>query len=120
MKVDIPVSVSDWSQSIGIPEKFVKQHVTDLALLEAEKLGLDLSSIKEEAPSQDKVHEIGMPWAIDPRGCGCTECVVGEYVSEDMATDEHWLRVLDNTIFNNTRLSSSELRLKAIKFLYNV
>ncbi|GAB3251811.1 hypothetical protein [Kineosporia babensis] len=28
------------------------------------------------------------PIAIDPRGCGCTECITGEYVPLNQATDE--------------------------------
>lgn len=33
------------------------------------------------------------PLAIDPRGCGCTECIIGEYIPAEKATREH-LRLL--------------------------
>ena len=43
--------------------------------------------------------------AIDPPGCGCTECIIGEYVPLDRATPKQVARMLRGKIANN--LSSS-------------
>lgn len=40
--------------------------------------------------------------AIDPPGCGCTECLTGEYVPLDMATDEDVELMFLGVIGNNT------------------
>lgn len=40
--------------------------------------------------------------AIDPRGCGCTECIVGEYVPAEDATREHLRRLAVGDMTNNT------------------
>ena len=41
------------------------------------------------------------PTAIDPLGCGCTECITGEYVPLDRATPEQVLDMLTGGIRNN-------------------
>jgi len=43
-----------------------------------------------------------LPIAIDPPGCGCTECVTGEYVPLDEATDDQLELMLKGRITNNT------------------
>jgi len=40
--------------------------------------------------------------AIDPSGCGCTECMVGEYVPLDQATAEQVVDMLAGSVRNNT------------------
>jgi len=51
--------------------------------------------------------------AVDPVGCGCTECIIGEYVNEDIwtsrATAADLAAVLSGEVGNNT--SSSLFRL---------
>lgn len=42
------------------------------------------------------------PLAIDPRGCGCTECLVGEYIPAEKATREHLRLVAIGRMRNNT------------------
>lgn len=42
------------------------------------------------------------PWAIDPSGCGCTECIVGEYVNLDHATNKDVHRLLLGEVSDNT------------------
>ena len=43
-----------------------------------------------------------LPLAIDPAGCGCTECLTGEYVPLDEATDDQLRMMLMGEIRNNT------------------
>ena len=43
------------------------------------------------------------PTAIDPVGCGCTECLTGEYVPLDRATREQVRAMLKGKIQDNTR-----------------
>lgn len=43
-----------------------------------------------------------VPIAIDPPGCGCTECLIGEYVPLDQATDDQLRLMLQGKIKNNT------------------
>lgn len=122
MLLDIPVSPAQWAEHFGIPEGLAEQHMVDwiTSRCAGEGVELDYENDDNNAPSQDVVHAAGMPWAIDPRDCGCTECLVGEYVPERLATPEHWQRVLDGTIFNNTHGTYRDLRLKAISVLYGV
>lgn len=54
------------------------------------------------------------PWAIDPKGCGCTECIIGEYVPMDEASALEWLRVLTGDIDNHTGLTDDELHARAM------
>lgn len=43
-----------------------------------------------------------IPIAIDPPGCGCTECLTGEYVPLDQATDDQLQAMLQGKVANNT------------------
>lgn len=43
-----------------------------------------------------------IPIALDPPGCGCTECLTGEYVPLDRATDEQFRLMITGKITNNT------------------
>lgn len=45
------------------------------------------------------------PIAIDPPGCGCTECITGEYVPLNDATPRHIADMLAGRIGNNTSLT---------------
>jgi hypothetical protein len=40
--------------------------------------------------------------AIDPAGCGCTECLTGQYVPLDLATREQVLKMLRGKLRNHT------------------
>lgn len=40
--------------------------------------------------------------AIDPTGCGCTECLIGEYVPLDKATDTDIQRLFRGELRDNT------------------
>lgn len=40
--------------------------------------------------------------AIDPLGCGCTECMTGEYVPLDKATDDHIRALFRGELRDNT------------------
>lgn len=51
-----------------------------------------LAALNEAAP---------WPLAIDPPGCGCTECITGEYVPFDQATDEQIAALLRGEIHDN-------------------
>lgn len=42
------------------------------------------------------------PTAIDPPGCGCTECMTGEYVPLNQATTQEILRLLSGHLRDNT------------------
>jgi hypothetical protein len=48
--------------------------------------------------------------AIDPTGCGCTECVVGEYVPFNRATKKQLRQMLKGKIRNNTSLSGATIK----------
>lgn len=49
------------------------------------------------------------PVAIDPPGCGCTECITGEYVPLDRATDRQIAALLRGEIQDNTGLTFETL-----------
>lgn len=40
--------------------------------------------------------------AVDPAGCGCTECLTGEYVPLQDATKEHVIAVARGDLRDNT------------------
>lgn len=47
--------------------------------------------------------------AIDPPGCGCTECIVGEYKPFDEASPEELEMMLRGRLRNNTYWSNAEV-----------
>jgi DNA-binding PadR family transcriptional regulator len=51
------------------------------------------------------------PWpiAIDPYGCGCTECLTGEYVPLERATDAQLAAMLRGEIRDNTNTGELEI-----------
>lgn len=51
-------------------------------------------------PDHEALEKI--PLAIDPPGCGCTECLTGLYAPLDMATDEQLEQMRRGKINNNT------------------
>jgi hypothetical protein len=50
-----------------------------------------------------------LPAAIDPPGCGCTECLTGEYVPLDLASPIHIMALVFGVIANNTGLAIDEI-----------
>ena len=50
------------------------------------------------------------PLAIDPEGCGCTECIIGEYVPLEQVTSTEVARLLLGTIGNHTHLTNRQIR----------
>lgn len=39
--------------------------------------------------------------AVDPAGCGCTECIIGEYLPADQANDTHLYSIITGDLSNN-------------------
>lgn len=52
--------------------------------------------------------QYGKVVAIDPAGCGCTECIVGEYVPMDAATDDQLLGMILGELANHTGYELAE------------
>lgn len=50
--------------------------------------------------------------AIDPPGCGCTECIIGQYVPLNHATPENIAAMLSGQLSNHTGV---ELRLTVVR-----
>lgn len=42
--------------------------------------------------------------AVDPPGCGCTECLTGEYIPLDQASEEQLVMLLRGELRDNTGL----------------
>lgn len=42
------------------------------------------------------------PTAVDPKGCGCTECITGEYVPLELATDQQLQDLISGILENHT------------------
>jgi hypothetical protein len=57
---------------------------------------------------------MGEVLAIDPTGCGCTECLVGEYVPFDRATRKQLKQMRKGKIGNNTYLSDAAIKARII------
>ncbi|MEU3904214.1 hypothetical protein AB0F20_10380 [Streptomyces goshikiensis] len=43
-----------------------------------------------------------VPTAVDPAGCACTECITGQYVPLDRATEPHIAALLAGRLANHT------------------
>lgn len=52
------------------------------------------------------------PVAIDPYGCGCTECIIGEYIPLQEATDAQVLDMLDGRLSNHTGYELSDFQIE--------
>jgi hypothetical protein len=50
----------------------------------------------------ERARTIGQVTQIDPYGCGCTECLTGEYVPLEQATDEQVVAMILGEIRNAT------------------
>ena len=50
------------------------------------------------------------PKAIDPIGCGCTECMTGEYLSLDMTREYQLAALLRGEIADNTDIRFTIIR----------
>jgi DNA-binding PadR family transcriptional regulator len=59
-----------------------------------------LAALQDDAP---------WPIAIDPYGCGCTECITGEYVPLERATDAQLAAMLRGEIRDNTSAGELEI-----------
>jgi hypothetical protein len=57
--------------------------------------------------------ETSEPIQIDPRGCGCTECITGLYVPLEHATVSQLLKAAHGLMSNATGLDASGLELIA-------
>lgn len=65
--------------------------------------------------TEKQARELGAfvgPIQIDPPGCGCTECITGEYVPLDEATDEQVWRMMVGVVRNATGFDTSEFRVE--------
>lgn len=49
------------------------------------------------------------PIAIDPPGCGCTECIIGQYKPLDESTQEQVVDMLAGRIGNNLHEEAVEI-----------
>lgn len=51
------------------------------------------------------------PWpiAIDPYGCGCTECITGQYVPLEQATDAQLAAMLRGELHDNTNTGELQI-----------
>lgn len=52
----------------------------------------------------------GWPVAIDPAGCGCTECITGQYVPLDQATAAQVYAMLKGQLRNNLNAGDLAVR----------
>lgn len=50
-----------------------------------------------------------MPLAIDPIGCGCTECGTGEYVPLNLASDAQLRAMFAGRVADNTCMTPAEM-----------
>jgi hypothetical protein len=53
------------------------------------------------------------PIQIDPPGCDCTECITGEYIPMDRATDQQLWEMLMGKLNNATGFANSEFRVES-------
>jgi len=49
------------------------------------------------------------PFAIDPEGCGCTDCILRDSIPLDLMDDTWWLWYALGNMRNRTHLSDYEL-----------
>lgn len=57
----------------------------------------------------DPGDEANWPIAIDPPGCGCTECIIGQYKPLDWATQEQIVDMLTGRLGNNLHEEAVEI-----------
>jgi hypothetical protein len=62
---------------------------------------MDLDRIKR-AQEVTRLAKVKQVLAIDPYGCGCTECLMGESVPLEWATDEQLIAMLLDELSNHT------------------
>jgi hypothetical protein len=55
------------------------------------------------------------PTAIDPTGCGCAECLTGEYVPLDRATWAEVVSMCFGEITNHTGENKADILARAVK-----
>ena len=56
------------------------------------------------------------PTAVDPIGCGCNECITGEYVPFDKAKSDVLAALLHGDIKNNTGLTTYREFIDALEY----
>lgn len=59
--------------------------------------------------ASEYAEEADMPIAIDPKDCGCTECITGEYVPLNFASQRKLAAMFLGRVANNTSLSGAAL-----------
>ncbi len=52
--------------------------------------------------TEGSVREDSKLIAVDPNGCGCTECLVGEYIPLERATNQHLRDLISGKLRNHT------------------
>lgn len=60
---------------------------------------LILDTLRE---NESSVREDSKLIAVDPNGCGCTECMMGEYIPLDRATNQHLRDLISGKLRNHT------------------
>lgn len=64
------------------------------------------------APMMSSEDRDTWPIQVDPPGCGCTECLIGQYVPLDRATSEQVIALLCGELGSGLSPSDLQLRVK--------